>query len=72
MIVGSVDDQSRSVHLANNPSEIGKQITPKLRPDQRTPPQGGENEMQQNVSRSMGHAFSAPSGLANFRALTHG
>jgi hypothetical protein len=72
MIVRPVDDQSRSLHLANNPSEIGKQITPKLRFDQCASPESGEDEMQQDVSRCVGQASFAPSGATLvFNAPTH-
>jgi len=63
MVGHPVDDQSSPSHLANNPSDIGKQITPKPWFDQSASPERGEDEMQQDVSRCVGQASFAPPGL---------
>ena len=63
MIVGPIDDQSHPIHFADDPPEISKQITPKLRVNERPSPQRGENKMKQDVSRCVRHASSAPPGL---------
>jgi len=47
MIGHPVDDQSRPLHLSNDPSDVGEQITPKLRLDQCASPERREDEMKQ-------------------------
>jgi hypothetical protein len=63
MITRTVDDDRSPLHLADDPSEISKQISPKLRLDQGPSPQRRENKMKQDVSRCMRQASSAPPGL---------
>jgi len=45
----AVDDQRGPVHHADNPAEVGEKIIAEFGFDQRSPPVGREDEMQQNI-----------------------
>jgi hypothetical protein len=66
----TVDDQRCSLNFADDASEVGKQISSKIWLDQRTPPSGAEDQMQQNIAGCMRQASFAPAGASPF-AVTH-
>jgi len=66
MIGGAVNDQRRSLHFADDASEVSKQIFTKLWLNHGTPPLGAEDQMQQNIARSMRQAPFAPAGASPF------
>ena len=66
----TVDDQCSCMNFADDASEVGKQISSKIRLDQRTPPLGAEDQMQQNIAGCVRQASFAPAGASPF-AVTH-
>src|SRR5580704_8299518 len=66
----AVDDQCSCMNFADDASEVGKQISAKIRLDQRTPPSGAEDQMQQNIAGCVRQASFAPAGASPF-AVTH-
>ncbi len=64
MIRDAFDDQWRPVHFADDAAEIGEQVVAEFGFDQRPPLRGREDEMQQDVSRCMGHFLTPLPGLA--------
>ena len=66
----AVDDQCGCMDFADDASEVGKQISAKIWLDQRTPPLGAEDQMQQNIAGRMRQASFAPAGASPF-AVTH-
>jgi len=60
----AVDDQCGCLHFADDAPEVGKQISSKIWLDQRAPPLGAENQMQQNVAGGMRQASFDPAGAS--------
>ena len=70
VISRAVDDQCGGMDFADDSSEVGKQISSKIWLDQRTPPSGAEDQMQQNIAGCMRQASFAPAGASPF-VLAH-
>ena len=67
----AVDDQRCSPNFTDDASEVGKQISSKIWLDQRTPPSGAEDQMQQNIAGCMRQASFAPAGASPFVFESH-
>ena len=63
----AVADQCGCVDFADDASEVGKQISAKIWLNQRAPPSGAEDQMQQNIAGCMRQASFAPAGGFSFR-----
>src|SRR5579862_866347 len=55
--------------FADDASEVGKQIRAKIWRDQRAPPLGAEDHMQQNIAGCMRQASFAPAGASPFGVI---
>jgi hypothetical protein len=57
VISHAVDDQRCSLNFTDDASEVGKQTSAKIWLDQRPPPLGAEDQMQQNIAGCMRQVF---------------
>jgi len=68
----AVDDLRGSVHFADYAAEIGEQIVPGIRFNQREPALRGEKHVEQEIAGCVGHFLSPLRGLVLSLFPTHG